>query len=98
MRNLPEQIQKLVSRGLLDFSEKAFRQLFAGIYDEEDIQNAILLGTVIKKERDETGVAKYKYTIIGPSLRGDQIYCCGKIRKKGNGRIYFIITFHGAKL
>jgi hypothetical protein len=41
----------LVSRGLLDFSKKAFRQLFTGPYDEEDIQNAVLLGSVSKKKK-----------------------------------------------
>ncbi|MFQ5628138.1 MAG: hypothetical protein ACE5I1_05200 [bacterium] len=50
MKKAPKQIQRLVSRGLLDFSKKAFRQLFAGPFDENDIQNVILLGSVIKKK------------------------------------------------
>lgn len=62
------------------------------------MQNAIIYGKLIKKERDETGVAKYKYTIIGPALDGDPLYCCGKIRKRRSGEEYFIITFHGAEL
>lgn len=98
MAEVPEQIIMLVSQGLLEFSEKGYRQLFEGQYDENDIQNAIVFGTVVKKERDETKVAKYKYTIIGPSLTGDALYCCGKIRKKVDGKKYFIITFPGANI
>jgi len=64
MAKVPEQIVKLVSKGLIEFSEKGYRQLFKGPYDENDIQNAIIFGTVVKKERDETRVARYKYTII----------------------------------
>jgi len=98
MTEVPEQIITLVSRGLIEFSEKAYRQLFEGRYDENDIQNAIIFGTLVKKEKDETKVAKYKYTIIGPSIKGDALYCCGKIRDKADGRKYFIITFHGAMI
>lgn len=97
MTPVPEKIQWLVTRGYIEFSEKGYRQLFAGPYDEDDVKNAILLGGVIKKERDETRVAKYKYTIIGPALNGAPLYCCGKIRKKDSGEEYFIITFHGDK-
>jgi hypothetical protein len=95
MAPVPEKILRLVSRGYIEFSGKGYQQLFAGPYDEDDVKNAILFGTVIKKERDETKVAKYKYTIIGPALDGAPLYCCGKIRQKGSGEEYFIITFHG---
>jgi len=96
MVKVPEQIIRLVSRRLIEFSEKGYRQLFEGSYDENDIQNAITFGTLVKKERDETRAARFKYTIIGPSLKGDPMYCCGKIRKKVDGNKFFIITFHGA--
>ncbi|OGB99697.1 hypothetical protein A2V82_01125 [candidate division KSB1 bacterium RBG_16_48_16] len=98
MAKVPEQIVRLVSRGLIEFSEKGYRQLFEGPFDENDVQNAVIYGTVVKKEKDQTKVAKYKYTIIGPSLKGDPLYCCGKIRKKSDDKKYFIITFHGASL
>ena len=94
MAPVPEKILRLVSRGYIEFSGKGYQQLFAGPYDEDDVKNAILCGTVIKKERGETKVAKYKYTIIGPALDGAPLYCCGKIRKKASGEEYFIITFH----
>lgn len=98
MNPVPEKILWLVSRGIIEFSGKGYQQLFNGPYSRRDVQNAIALGNVIKKERDETRVAKYKYTIIGPALNGDPLYCCGKIRKRSSGEEYFIITFHGADL
>ncbi len=98
MNPVPKKIRWLVSRGYIEFSQKGYRQLFDGPYNRDDVQNAIMFGKVTKKERDETRVAKYKYTIIGPTLGGDELYCCGKIRKMRSGEEYFIITFHGAEL
>lgn len=97
MAPVPEKILWLVSRGYIEFSGKGYKQLFAGTYDEDDVKNAILFGQVVKKERDETKVAKYKYTIIGPAQNGVSLYCCGKVRKKISGEEYFIITFHDGK-
>jgi len=98
MAPIPEKILWLASRDLMEFSGKGYQQIFEGPYNRRDVQNAIAYGKVMKKERDETGVAKYKYTIIGPALSGDPLYCCGKIRKRRSGEEYFIITFHGADL
>lgn len=95
MAPVPDKVRWLVSRGYIEFSGKGYKQLFVGPYDEDDVKNAILFGKVIKKERDETKVAKYKYTIIGPAVDGTPLYCCGKIRKKSSDEEYFIITFHG---
>jgi len=98
MAPVPEKVQWLVSHGYIEFSEKGYQQLFDGPYNRDDVQNAIMFGKVMKKERDETRAAKYKYTIIGPAVGGDQLYCCGKIRKVRSGEEYFIITFHDAEL
>jgi len=96
MTPVPEKILSLASRGFIEFSGKGYQQLFDGPYNRSDVQNAIAYGSLVKKERDETGVAKYKYTIIGPALSGDPLYCCGKIRPRRSGEEYFIITFHSA--
>jgi len=98
MTLVPEKILWLVARGLIEFSGKGYQQLFEGPYNRSDVQNAIAYGKLLKKERDETGAAKYKYTIIGPALSGDPLYCCGKIRQRRSGEEYFIITFHGVDL
>jgi hypothetical protein len=92
---VPERIRQLVLAGRLSFSAKAIDQLFCGLFDYEDLIHSILFGQVIKKERDESGIARYKYTIIGPSRSGEPVYSCGKVRKR-EGREYFIITFHSA--
>ena len=92
---VPENIKKLVAAEQLSFAEKAIEQLYRGPFDIEDLKNSILFGTVIKKERDETGIAKFKYVIIGPAISGALVYSCGKVRKRA-GQEYFIITFHEA--
>lgn len=93
---VPDRIRKLVAEEKLSFSEKAILQLYNGPFDIEDLKNSILFGTVIKKERDEMGIARFKYTIIGPAISGALVYSCGKIRKR-EGREYFLITFHEAR-
>jgi hypothetical protein len=82
-------------RGQIEFSAKASDQLFWGPFEVADLVHSILFGEVTKKERDELGIAKFKYTIIGPSLGGERIYSYGKIRKRDKHE-YFIITFHEA--
>jgi len=94
MTPVPEKILWLASRGFIEFSGKGYQPLFEGPFEEDDVKNAILLGKVRKKERDETKIAKYKYTIVGPALNGIPLYCCGKIRQNDFGEEYFIITFH----
>lgn len=94
--NVPEKIRKLVAEERLSFSEKAIWQLYHGPFDIEDLKNSILFGTVLKKERDEVGAAKFKYAIMGPAISGALVYSCGKIRKRA-GQEYFIITFHEAR-
>ena len=90
---IPINIIKLISRNKFGFSEKAYNQLFEGRYGLDDLKNSILYGRLIKRERDEIGIASYKYIIIGPSKSGDLIYSCGKIIYR-NEKKYFIITFH----
>lgn len=94
MTPVPEKILWLVSRGFIEFSGKGYQQLFDGPFEEDDVKHAILFGKVRKKERDETKVAKYKYTIVGPAQNGAPLYCCGKIRQNDFGEEYFINTFH----
>jgi hypothetical protein len=94
--NVPDRIRKLVMARQVGLSGKAQWQLATGPYDLDDLINSILSGVVAKKERDEKKQAKYKYTIIGPSLSGDPLYSCGKIMG-GSHKIYFVITFHQAK-
>jgi len=90
---IPINILKLISRNKFGFSEKAFNQLFDGRYDLDDLKNSIIYGRLVKKERDETRIASYKFIIIGPAKSGELIYSCGKIINR-NGKKYFIITFH----
>lgn len=76
------------------FSAKASRALREGRFSLDDLIGSILNGAVVKKERDETGKARYKYTIIGPALGGRRLYSCGKVIEYEGGKRFFIITFH----
>lgn len=91
----PENIINLIKRKRVSFSNKALKYLYSGKYSLADISNSIILGNLKKKEKDEQGKSKYKYTIIGPALNGDLIYTCGKILKL-EGKNYFFITIHKA--
>lgn len=76
------------------FSNKASLALREGRFSSEDLICSIINEVVVKKERDETGIARYKYTIIGPALDGCMLYCCGKIIEHEGSKYFFIITFH----
>ena len=67
MRPVPESIKKLIRTEKIAFSRKARSVLFSGILTMDDLICSILNGSVIKRERDETRRAKFKYTIIGPA-------------------------------
>jgi hypothetical protein len=87
---------ELVAARRLLFSAKAQQQLDTGRCSIEVLVHSILYGKVHKKERDELKEARYKYTIIGPSVGGHAVYSCGKIVQR-EGTQYFIITFHEAR-
>ncbi|MCI0695599.1 hypothetical protein L0337_26790 [candidate division KSB1 bacterium] len=93
---VPEEIIYLVERDFLIFSQKAEHLLEIGRFSFDDLKHSLLNGYVRKKERDEIGEARYKYTIIGPARSGEAIYSCGKIVRR-HGKQYFIITFHEAE-
>lgn len=93
MRQVPQEIIRLIQQRNYLLSSKARKQLHAGRFSTEDLLHSIVHGQVIKKERDETGKAKYKYTISGPALNGEPIYSCGKTIYL-NRKTYFVITFH----
>lgn len=93
MRQVPKQIAGLVKDHLVLFSAKARYQLDTGIFDTDDLIHSLLYGKVVKKEKDEQQVSRYKYTIVGPSCSGVSIYSCGKITNLLK-KAYFIITFH----
>jgi hypothetical protein len=76
---VPERIRRLVTEERLSFSEKAVLQLYHGPFNIEDLKHSILTGSLIKKERDELGIANFKYTIVGPAVSGVFIYCCGNV-------------------
>jgi hypothetical protein len=93
MSCIPNQIVNLVKNYQVIFSVKARHQLDVGVLDTDDLIHSVLYGKVVKKERDEQKVSRYKYTIAGPSCSGVSIYSCGKIINLLN-KDYFIITFH----
>lgn len=93
MKVVPMNITKLVKAGRILLSSKARHQLDTGHFDTDDLVHSIIRGRVAKKERDELGHSQYKYTIIGPSHKGNSIYSCGKVVKLKR-KLYFIITFH----
>jgi hypothetical protein len=96
MMQIPQEIVRLIQQRRYLLSSKARNQLHVGRFSTEDLLNSIIHGQVTKKERDETGKAKYKYTIIGPALSGERIYSCGKIIYL-DGKTYFVITFHESR-
>lgn len=90
---VPGQIVDLVKEGKLVLSEKARTQADLDPWlTTEDLENSIIHGTVLKKEKDERKEAKYKYTIAGPAINGALVYSCGKIVKRGS-QFYFVLTF-----
>jgi len=97
MKLVPESIKKLVRAERIAFSKKARSVLFSGILTLDDLICSVLNGSVVKREKDETGRAKLKYTIIGPALSGRSVYSCGKIVRDEREKEYFIITFHEAR-
>ena len=92
---VPKKIIALVTRNRIAFSDKAYEQLYDGPFTLDDLKNSILEGRLVKKEKDETGLARYKYIIIGPALSGKYVYSCGKIIKRFQEE-YLILTFHEA--
>lgn len=93
MQEVPVQIIGLVKDHRIIFSAKARHQLDTGILDSDDLIHSLLYGKVVKKEKDEQKVSRYKYTIVGPSRSGSLIYSCGKIINLFE-KTYFIVTFH----
>jgi len=93
---IPAEIIYLVEHDFVLFSQKAEHLFEIGRFSFEDLKHSLLNGYVRKKERDETGEARYKYTIIGPARSGEAIYSCGKIVHRQRKQ-YFIITFHEAE-
>lgn len=94
MKPVPTSIKQLVQQELLAFSGKASEALRGGRFSLDDLIHSFLNGAVVKKERDETRRARYKYTITGSALDGCMVYSCGKIIDYEDGKRYFIITFH----
>jgi hypothetical protein len=97
MNPVPRSIIQLIRNEQISFSQKAQGVLYSGQLTLDDLISSILNGSVAKRERDETGRSRFKYTIIGPTLSGKFAYSCGKIVKYGNETEYFIITFHEAR-
>ncbi|MEK6732533.1 MAG: hypothetical protein AABY55_02815 [Candidatus Omnitrophota bacterium] len=93
MRGVPNQIINLVKNHQVLFSGKARHQLDIGVFDTDDLIHSVLYGKLVKKERDEQQVSRYKYTIVGSSRSGISIYSCGKMISLFK-KAYFIITFH----
>lgn len=92
-KEVPVELIRLVQQHRVEYSAKAQRQREQWPYSIDDLYHSIIHVILHKKERDETGKAKYKYTIIGPSLAGYPIYSCGKIITL-RGKRYFVLTFH----
>ncbi len=93
MAKVPDQIIRLVSRGLVEFSEKGYRQLFEGRYDEDDVRNAILFGTVVKKEKDETKAAKFKIHSHRSVFEGKAFILLRQNSPKGERKGIFYYNF-----
>lgn len=96
MQEVPVQIISLVKNYRILFSAKVRYQLDIGIFDSDDLIHSLLYGKVVKKEKDEQKVSRYKYTIVGSSRSGTPIYSCGKIINLLE-KTYFVITFHEAR-
>lgn len=82
---VPSQIVELVTHGKMVLSEKARRQADSyPWFTTVDLENSIIHGRVIKKEKDERKESKYKYVIVGPAINGSPVYSCGKVVKRGS--------------
>lgn len=96
MKEVPHEIITLVKSRQVLLSGKARHRLDTDLFDTDDLIHSVVHGKMLKKEKDEQGVSRYKYTIIGPSREGNPIYSCGKIVQLDK-KSYFIITFHEAR-
>lgn len=96
MKEVPQEIIMLVKSRQVLLSGKARHRLDTDLFDTDDLIYSIAHGKILKKEKDEQGVSRYKYTVIGPSRGGNPIYSCGKVVQL-NKKSYFIITFHEAR-
>ena len=90
-----ENICSLIRTNKITFSKKAISYIAQNKYSLIDFKNAVLNGYMKKKEKDETNISDYKYTILGPALNGKELYTCGKIILM-DGKKYFFITIHEA--
>lgn len=80
-------------------TEKAYELLSQGYFELEDLEHAVVHGTVIKTQSDElkNSIGNKKYTIIGPDTCGYPFYTVGKIQRLRRSRIYLVITAHEAE-
>jgi hypothetical protein len=87
-------IRYLVRIGNVEYTGEALEWIRIGLCDFEDIDNAILEGRLIKKERDKCSKDGKRYVIIGPDLAGYDLYCCGKVIETESGEMFLVITAH----
>lgn len=91
-----DKIKSLVATRCFRFTMHATDQFAASPLNVADFQHAISNSMVSKRERDETGEAPYKYTLLGRSKGGKSVYCEGKIVKSGEREEFKVISVHVA--
>lgn len=94
LRPVPPAILRLVAQERVKFSRKAWQEVQGPFFAVADVLHALLNGVVVKRERDETGQARFKYTVHGPSLGGRTVYCAGKVIADEDEALFFVITNH----
>lgn len=80
----------------MQYSERVLGRILDGEFDEDDVEQSILSGSITKVQRDELyGAADgNKYTITGRDSSGLPFMTTGKVIQTFEGTEYFLITAH----
>lgn len=91
-------IQYLVIKQQYVLTRKVLDLVAEGYFELEDLEHALLKGSVRKTECDEfkDSLGNKKYIIVGPDRCGYEFYTVGKIQRLADSQIYLVITAHYA--
>ena len=93
-RRKEAQIQFLIRTECYELSDHVHDKIADNYWALEDVENALLTGSICKVENDDKGGAidGKKYTLMGHGCHGHDIVTVGKIVEDENGNEYFVIT------
>jgi hypothetical protein len=88
-------IKRLVLRHDVIFTSKAEDEMERDDLDRETVVEAIVNAPAISKRlrsvNPRTGRKEYLYVIVGASFDGTVVYTKGKILKRGNREVFYVL-------